>query len=112
MDGLTIQHYKKMTLQQIKVVRLLASAIIDSVAASGHTGAPGGHLYAALMAHGISLNQFEQIMSALVREGYLRKEGHVYFASGKEFNPAMPAAPSAAPVATAPRGWDSVGGAA
>lgn len=91
-----------MTLHQIKTLRLVASAIIETVEASGHTGAPGGHLYAALMSTGMSLNQFEQIMTALVSKGFLRKEGHVYFSTGREFNPALPAAPVAAPVGCVP----------
>lgn len=85
-----------MTIQQIKVLRMVAEAIIDSVAECGHKGAPGGHLYAALMSTGMSLHQFEQIMATLVSNGYLRQDGHVYFSSGKEFNPALPAAPSVA----------------
>lgn len=87
-----------MTIEQIKVLRLVASAIIESVEAAGHTGAPAGHLYAALMRTGMSLHQFEQIMDTLTRKGFLRKEGHVYFSTGREFNPALPAAPSAAPI--------------
>lgn len=101
-----------MTIEQIKVLRLMASAIIEAVEASGHTGAPGGHLYAALMRTGMSLHQFEQIMETLTKKGFLRKEGHVYFSTGREFNPALPASPSPVSAPAAPRGWESVGGAA
>lgn len=65
--------------QAIKAVQLLASAIVDSVKTAGSLGAPGGVIYAALMAHGCSLAQYEQIMGALVRVGRLTRRGELYF---------------------------------
>jgi hypothetical protein len=70
-----------MTKQQaIEAIRAIGDAIVDSVKVAGTAGASGGILYSAMMAHGITLAQFEQFMSALVAAGKLRKEGHLYFA--------------------------------
>ncbi len=67
-----------MTTEQIKAVREIAGAIIDTVKASEPIGAPGGVMYAALMAHGCTLQQFEGIMGGLVRANLLRKSGDCY----------------------------------
>lgn len=67
-----------MTIEQAKALKALADAIIDTVGAAGPHGAPGGHLYAAFMAHGITLSQYEQIMSGLVIAGKLTKHGDCY----------------------------------
>ncbi len=67
-----------MTLQQATALKAIANAIIESVQESGPLGAPGGILYAALMAQGCSLHQFEQIMAGLVRGGYPSKSGECY----------------------------------
>lgn len=69
-----------MTQQQNQAMKLLVSAIIDAVKAAGPIGAPGGVLYAALMAHGCTLEQFEKLMGALVRHGALKRKGDLYFA--------------------------------
>lgn len=61
-------------------VHQIVTAIIETVNESDPTiGAPGGHLYAALMHAGINLDQFEKIMSTLVQSGRVRKRGHCYF---------------------------------
>jgi len=67
-----------MTSSQIAAIRAIADAIVDAVKAAGPTGAPGGVLYAALMAQGCTYNQFTSLMSALVSAGKLTKDGHVY----------------------------------
>jgi hypothetical protein len=64
--------------QQAQAVRIVCSAIVDAVKEAGDLGAPGGVLYAVLQAS-ISLAQFEQLMSALVRTGKLRRDGDLYF---------------------------------
>lgn len=71
-----------MTPQQIALLRQIADAITDAVAAAGSFGAPSGTLYAALMAQGCTLNQYEQIMAGLVRAGRLTQSGHLYFVAG------------------------------
>lgn len=65
--------------QRLAVV-YLANAIVDSVRESDRNcmGVPGGPIYAALMAHGCSLHQFEMIMSGLVRVGRLTRSGDLY----------------------------------
>jgi len=67
-----------MTADQIQAVRRIGVAILETVRESGALGAPGGHLYAALMAHGCTLHQFEQIMGGLERAGMVRKSGDCY----------------------------------
>ena len=69
-----------MTETQISALQMIAKAVLDTIREMGPNGAPAGHLYAALMAQGCTMNQFEQIMSALVRTGKVTKEGHCYFA--------------------------------
>jgi hypothetical protein len=68
----------EMTTDQLKALKALGDAIIESVRLAGPLGAPGGHLYAALMAHGIDLDQFNQIMSGLCKAGMLQKRGECY----------------------------------
>lgn len=72
-----------MTTEQAQALRTIAGIIVDAVRAAGALGAPGGHIYAALMAHGCSLHQYQQIMSGLVRAGVLRQSGDCYFISAK-----------------------------
>lgn len=67
------------TNQQRDAFIRIASAIIDTVKEMGEQGAPAGIMYAALMGYGCSLNQFESIMSILVRAGKLTKHGDLYF---------------------------------
>jgi hypothetical protein len=64
--------------QQARAVRIVCGAIVDAVKEAGDIGAPGGVLYAVLQGS-LSLSQFEQIMSALVKTGKLRCEGDLYF---------------------------------
>ncbi len=67
-----------MTPQQAAALRQLASMFIEAVKTAGTTGAPAGVMYAAVVDK-LSLHQFEQIMSGLVRAGYVRKSGDLYF---------------------------------
>lgn len=74
----------QLTSQQFAAIRAIADAIEDAVKAAGSMGAPGGVLYAALMAHGISLAQFQSLMDAMVGAGRLTRSGHLYrVAEGK-----------------------------
>jgi hypothetical protein len=68
-----------MTPDQIKALKAVADAIIETVRSAGPLGAPAGHIYAALMAQGCTLQQFEGIMGGLVRANMLRKDGDLYF---------------------------------
>lgn len=67
------------TPERIKALRMISDVIMSAVDAAGSLGCPAGVLYAALMAHGCTLAQFESIMGALVRGGSLRKSGNLYF---------------------------------
>ena len=64
--------------QKVAALRLALQAILGAVKEAGDLGAPGGVLYAALIGR-ISLQRFEQIMTALVRAGKLRRAGDLYF---------------------------------
>lgn len=60
-------------------LRAILDAILEAVAAAGTTGAPGGVIYAALMAQGCSLSQYQTLMEGLVSVRRLRREGDLYF---------------------------------
>jgi hypothetical protein len=64
--------------EQAQAVRIVCGAIVDAVKEAGDLGAPGGVLYAVLQGS-LSLAQFEQLMSALVRTGKLRRDGDLYY---------------------------------
>ena len=68
-----------MTATEAQALKAIAGIIVETVNETPE-GAPGGTLYAALMTIGISLEQFEQIMAALVNLGLVRKSGQLYFA--------------------------------
>lgn len=55
----------------------IATAIADTVSAAGQMGLPSGHLYARLMAHGCTLDKYEQIIGAMVDAGMIRKSGNL-----------------------------------
>lgn len=65
--------------RQVAALRMILDAVVESVSEAGELGAPGGVVYAALMAHGVTLQQYEGIMGALVRAGRLRRSGELYF---------------------------------
>jgi len=64
------------------LVKIVCDSIIQTVREAGTLGAPGGHLYAALMTYGFTFEQFATIMGSLVRIGKLERRGEVYFAKG------------------------------
>ena len=68
--------------QQIKALQSIAKGIIESANLSP-TGAPSGVIYAALMGHGASLNQFKSIMDTLVKCKFLTHDAecHTYHAT-------------------------------
>ena len=70
------------TSEQRAAVLQVADAVIQAVKAAGSTGAPGGIIYAALMAQGCSLEQYEVLTRTLVNVGMLRKSGQLYYAVG------------------------------
>lgn len=66
-----------MTMTDVYLSKIV-TAIVETVAEVEPNGAPGGILYAALSAQGMTLSQFQSIMNALVSAGRLRKTGQVY----------------------------------
>ena len=64
-----------------RAVQLTALAIQDAVKAAGSMGAPSGPVYAALMTHGCTLDQYNQIIGGMVKVGMLRKSGHLLYAA-------------------------------
>lgn len=63
------------------MLRELIAAIIETLPA------PSGTLYAALMGHGCTLDQYNQILAALTGEGLVRQHGQMLEATpeGKSF---------------------------
>jgi len=70
-----------MTSTQLKALKAICDAVIESVKLAGPLGAPAGTLYAAMMTHGFTLEQFERLMNGLVSAKMLRKSGNLYFAA-------------------------------
>ena len=67
-----------------KSLNVAAAAILGACAAAGAMGAKGGVLYAALMATGYSLAEYESIMAALVTNGFVERCGaHGYTLTDK-----------------------------
>lgn len=64
---------------QIQAVRKVARAIVETVREMGPMGAPAGPMYAALMAKGCTLSQFDAITGGLVRTGQLVRRGNVFY---------------------------------
>lgn len=54
-----------------EVLQRLGLATLEAIDAGGDTGAPGGVLYAAMMAHGASLSQFQSFMDTLRLRGFV-----------------------------------------
>lgn len=73
-----------MTTEQLQAIRAVCDAITDAVAVAGNQGAPQGVLYAALMAHGGSLSQFQSFLRGLVAAGKVRTEGNLVFLTAAE----------------------------
>jgi hypothetical protein len=92
-----------MNVIQINILlRRLVVVIVESIADCGEDGVPGGTLYAALMCHGATLENFEQLMEAMQELHLVRKElrGHRYFiteAGRKLVTPANPVNQAGAP---------------
>lgn len=88
---------KLQNLQALKALRAICDAIVETVSAQGHTGAPAGVIYAALATQGCTLEQFNGIMAGIVSAGLLWKDGLTYFATGREVG-----------ASSAPRGWEQI----
>lgn len=69
------------TAQPKNPLALILDAIVESIAAAGAHGAPGGVLYSALMAQGCTLDQFQQLMTLLLAQKRITQSGSLYFAA-------------------------------
>lgn len=71
-----------MTAQQkiglLQVIQAIRQAVIES----GSLGCPEGHVYAALMAQGCTIGQFEDIIALMVRTGAIQKKGNLLTVKG------------------------------
>jgi hypothetical protein len=64
--------------EHIALLHRVCAAFVDAVKAGGDLGAPAGVMYAAVMDQ-MSLDQFEQLMGALVATRKVRREGDRFF---------------------------------
>lgn len=64
--------------QQRNAVRAIARAVVSATIEGGQMGAPGGVMYAALMAQGCSYQQFISLMGSLQNLGLIEKSGECY----------------------------------
>jgi len=68
-------------LEAQRAILAIANAIIETVKEASPDGAPATSLYLACMEFGCTLDQFNQVMGALVEAGKLRQEGYLYYAA-------------------------------
>lgn len=64
--------------QKIAILNVI-EALKDAVAEAGEHGAPEGVLYAAFMAHGMSLENFNLMIGCLIKTGNIKKKGNLLF---------------------------------
>jgi hypothetical protein len=64
---------------KVAIIKMILDSIVESIEEAGEFGAPGGVLYAALMAHGCTLNQFHSLMGILINSGKVELRGECYF---------------------------------
>ena len=64
----------------LKALLAIGQMIVDSIKEGdpNDMGVPGGTLYAALMRHGCTLEQFNMMMGALVGAGKVTQHGQLY----------------------------------
>jgi hypothetical protein len=72
-----------MTPEQMKLLRIAVTAILEAIQATGDSGAPAGVLYAALMAYGCTHSQFESVMGSLEHMGLVRRDGFLYYLASR-----------------------------
>jgi hypothetical protein len=64
------------TKEQIEAGMQVVLVVAQAIHAAGSAGMPSGHLYAMLMGK-MELSQYERIIGILVKNGIIRKDGHV-----------------------------------
>lgn len=63
-------------------VMRVVSAVVGTISDAGEMGAPSGPIYAALMAHGVSLEQYNRIIDMLKEKNLVRLSNHVLYYTG------------------------------
>lgn len=56
---------------------LFISALLETIAEAGEQGAPSGTCYAAFMAHGVSFEAYQSMVSGLVGAGLITNRSHL-----------------------------------
>ena len=69
----------------VATIMAVIEAIRQTIDEAGTRGAPAGPMYAALMAAfpSITVEQFDKLTGILVEGGAVRREGHVFYTTGK-----------------------------
>lgn len=66
-----------MNIQQILTLKKIGHMILTSIQEASHVGpVPEGSMYAALMQHGATLSQFQQLLGGLESKGLVTREAH------------------------------------
>ena len=68
------------TKAEIASVLAAANAVVGAIKEAGPMGAPAGLIYAALMAQGVTLTQYQGLERLLIRTGLVTKRGDVLYA--------------------------------
>lgn len=63
-----------MTPEQIRAAQTVGKALLDTIAETAPLGAPSGPMYAALMEHGCTLNQYQSMTQSMLRNGLVTTE--------------------------------------
>ena len=58
----------------VETLKVAVSCILDAARDGGELGSPSGVIFAVLSAHGMSLNNYQQIVSSLVQAGRITVE--------------------------------------
>ena len=67
----------------IDIIRLMCLLIQEATSNGMFGGLPSGQLYSDLNAKGMSLDSYNAIIGALVREGAITNKGHLLVWTGK-----------------------------
>lgn len=65
--------------QQKLALNRVIFAVLDTIVGTGKEGAKSTVMYAAMMAQGATLNQFQSLMGSLVKKGLVFFEDEKYF---------------------------------
>lgn len=68
--------------EQVVAVVELITAVGDIIREAGPAGLPSGHLYAMLMAKGISYNGYQQMIGAMQSAGVVKQSNNVLYWTG------------------------------